>query len=51
MTRQLRHDRVLVFTAAGIWEILTPSSFFVACKLEDQCDFTNGYCTRGLAGC
>lgn len=47
MMRQLGHSWVLVSTAAGIWKNLTPS------KLEElgQCDFPNGCCTRGVAGC
>lgn len=52
MTRQLRHNCV-VFTAAGIWDTLKTSSFFVARKLEelDRCDFTNGSSIKGPAGC
>jgi len=46
MTRQLRHNSVLAVTAAGHTQFI-----LVAGKLEkvDQCHFTSGYFTRGLA--
>lgn len=53
MPGRIRHDETawtqlsVGLTAAGIWKSLTPS------KLEGlhQCDFPNGCCASGVAGC